>query len=365
MIRNRILLSMVLTIAFFLCVNGKDFTVVDAKDGSPVIGATVFGNSGVIKGLTGKSGDITISTSELPATIQCIGYEQAIASSVDDTIKLMPATYELKEIAISPADRPIKHVVCFAREYSSGLVGSDTLQYYCEYMADAFITYGKVKGYRSIDSRPHIKSEKRYGRISKIDNDSVFKPKGDDEITELSWFEFLAFLPDEKEKTPEAIKNGSETDTVPGKYGPKFIYRKKNGLFTKSCDMLNNHKNRKWSPLFFKLLGMTTEITIGTWTLSFDESESDTYGITEFLSGTYNISLVGKGRWIKKAFHSKEPIEMNSYVEIYPVDITNLTVEEYKEIRDEFTPISFRYPDGIQPLSPSIQALIERIDREL
>lgn len=362
MIRHRILFCMALAVGIILSVNGKDFTVVDAADGSPVIGATVFGNSGVIKGLTGNNGNITIVAAELPATIQCIGYEQTTASSADDTIRLRPTAYELKEIAISPADRPIKRVVCFAREYSSGLIGADTMQYYCEYMAEAFVADGKVKGYRSYDSNPSFSSTKRYARIAKNSSDSVFKPKSGDAITELAWANILAFLPDEKIEAPEAIKNGGEADTVPGKHGPKFIYRKKNGQFTKTADILSDHKNRKWSPLLFKLLGMTTDITMGSWTLAFADNGSNTYGIPEFMRGTYNMRLIGKGRWLKKAFGTKEPIEMDSYMEIYPLEITNLTVDEYKEARDEFVSIPFRYPDGIQPLSPSIQALVDRID---
>lgn len=80
------------------------------------------------------------------------------------------------------------------------------------------------------------------------------------------------------------------------------------------------------------------------------------------MNGIYNMRLIVKGRWLKKAFGTKEPIEMDSYMEIYPLEITNLTVDEYKEARDEYVSIPFHYPDGIQPLSPSIQVLVERID---
>ncbi|MDE6654843.1 MAG: hypothetical protein K2K37_10710, partial [Muribaculaceae bacterium] len=326
-----------------------------------VIGATVFGNSGVIKGLTGNDGKIIVEATELPVVIQCIGYEQTIVSSTDDTIKLSPRAYELKEVE-TPADRPIKRVLCFASEYSSGLVGKDTMQYYCEYMAQAYISTGKVKGYRNYDAKPQIMTSKRYARIAKIDIDSVFRPQRDDDITELSWFDFLAFLPNEKTEAPDAIKKGCETDTVKGKYGPKFIYRKKNGLFTMTCDYLSEHKDRIWSPLFFKLLGLTTDITMGSWTFSFADNGANTFGLPEFLSGTYNIHLTAKGKWIKKAFGTKDPIEMDSYLEIYPVEITNMTVDEYKEARDAYPSTPFNYPDGIQPLSPAIQALIERID---
>lgn len=53
---------------------------------------------------------------------------------------------------------------------------------------------------------------------------------------------------------------------------------------------------------------------------------------------------------------------MDSYKEMFSLEITNLTVEEYKKALDECAPIPFRYSNGIQPLSPAIQAIVERND---
>lgn len=359
---KRYLLSLSLILSIILSTDARRHIVVDASDRNPVIGATVIGNSGVIKGMTDNHGAIDIDDKDLPATVQCIGYDPVTISSSTDTTVMDPTVYQLKEVIFTPGDRPVKRVLCFAREYSSGIIGTDTMQYYCEYMAVGYITDGKVKGYRRFDSKPSEKGVKRYARITKYDRDSVFKPKLSDDITELSWYDFMAFLPDTKTEVPEALRNGADADTVQGKYGPKFMYRKKNGLFTLTADVLSDHKNRKWSPFLFKLIGLTTDITAGTWTLSFADNGSEAFGINEFVSGTYNIHLIGKGKWMKKAFNTKEPIEMNSYLEIYPLEITNLTVDEYKEDREEYSPIPFRYPDGLLPLSPAVQAIVERLD---
>lgn len=72
------------------------------------------------------------------------------------------------------------------------------MQYYCEYMAEAFVADGKVKGYHSYDSSPSFRNTKRYARIAKNGSDSVFKPKSNDDITELSWANLMTFLPNEK-----------------------------------------------------------------------------------------------------------------------------------------------------------------------
>lgn len=355
------LLAITITAAM-LPASAKQYVVIDAADKSPIIGATVIGNSGIIEGLTDNDGRITISDNELPITVRCIGYEP-IPSSGNDTIAMEAAAYQLKEVVITPIDRPIKRVVCFAREYSSGVTSADTMQYYCEYMAEAFIANGKVKGYRGFDSNPRTKSYNRYARITKNGVDSIFKPKRGDDVTELSWFDFMAFLPAKKVDVPTPILQGSTCDTVPGKYGPQFIYRKKNGQFTKTVDVLSNHKNRRWSPFLFKLIGMTTDITAGSWTFSFADNEANSFGIDEFMSGTFNMHLIGRGKWLKKVFNTKEPIEMDAYLEIYPVEITNLTVEEYKEARDDYSGIPFQYPDNLQPLSPAIERLIKNIDK--
>ena len=362
MLMKNLILLMAVVLMVLLPIEAKEYIVIDSSDQSPIIGATIIGSSGVIKGLTDNTGRINVDEQELPLTIRCIGFEPKLASGYNDTIALEVVPYQLNEVVITPIDRPIKRVVCFAREYSSGITGADTMQYYCEYMAEAFIVNGKVKGYRGIDSKPTPKRYKRYARITKNGVDSIFTPKRGDDITELSWFDFMVFLPDKKIDVPESILKGSLCDTVPGKYGPQFIYNKKSGQFTKTADVLSNHKNRKWSPFILKLIGMTIDITAGSWTLSFVDNPANSFGINEFMSGTYNIHLIGRGKWLKKIFDTKEPIEMDAYLEVYPVEITNLTVDEYKEMRDDFASIPFRYPNNIQPLSPAIDRLIKNIE---
>lgn len=339
--------------------------VIDATDNNPVIGATVIDKSGIIMGITDNNGVIAVANiNNFPITIRYIGYEPVTTSADQTTVKLNPSALRLNEIVVTPGDRPIQRVVCFAREYSSGITDTDTIQTYCEYMTVAFIADGKVKGYSRSDAKPSARGTKRYARIAKNDTDSIFSPKRDDDVTALSWFDLIAFMPDKKITLPEAIKNGAETDTVAGKYGPKFIYRKKNNLFSKTADVLSDHKNRIWSPFFFKLLGMTIDIDAGSWTLTFADNGTESYGIHDFICGTYNIHLIGKGKWLKSMLNTKHPIEMNTYLEMYPVEITNCTVNDYKELRDDYSRIPFRYPADIRPLSPAIKALVERIDSE-
>lgn len=360
---KRLYLLLICLTALSATVDGKTYVVIDSTDNSPVIGATVIGKSGIITGLTDSDGRITVeSERELPITVRCVGYDPQVVSGLNDTIFMAPTSYQLKEVVVMPVDRPVTRVICFAREYSSGITGQDTLQMYCEYMTESFIAEGKVKGYKKYDAKPWEKNVKRYARITKAGRDSIFRPTRDDDITELSWFHFLAFLPTEKSGAPEAIKNGAEADSVQGKYGTKFIYRKKNNLFTKTADVLSDHKNHKWSPWLFKLIGLTIDIEAGSWTHSFKTNEKDVYGPLDFVSGTYNISMTGRGKWLKKAFDTKLPIEMNTYIELYPVEIEHYTVTEYKEHKEDFSRIPFQYPPDIQALAPAVQSLVNRLE---
>lgn len=345
----------------------RQVCIVDINDSSPIAGATVIGKSGMILGQTNDVGQIGLDADkEFPITIRCIGYDPLTITEAIDSVGLTPAAFKLNEVVVSPKERPIMRVLCFAREYCSGITGSDTLQMYTEHMAEAFVTDGKVKGYHKYDATPWPKATKRYARFANTGGlDSVARPKSDDDVTFLSWFTNMAFLPALKESLPEAICNGAEVDSLMGKYTNKYTYKKKNGLYTVKCDMLADYKNHKWSPFFFKLIGFTTDIRDGYWSHSFSVGDSTSYGLYDFVCGTYSIHMIGKGKWLKKLFGTKYPIEMDCYVELYPVSFEHCSVEEYKEMKDDFSRLDFVYPDNLQPLSPAIQNLVDRIDREI
>lgn len=358
----RNLITALLFVAIFVAqCEAKVFVVTDTEDGGPIAGATIIGKSGVIMGLTDDKGQITVDDNETPITIRCIGYDPVTATLKDDTVRMSPSAFRLNEVVVSPIDRPVKRVVCFAREYSSGITGTDTMQYYCEYMADAFVVDGKVKGYKKQDSRMSPKNHRRYARIVKEGRDSIFKPNREDDITLLSWFPILAVIP-VNEEVPEAILNGCEADTVHGKYGPSLISRRKNGFYTKTADVLSDHKDHKWSPFIFKLFGLTTDLDRGLLTTTFVDRGSKSYDVHDLVCATYNLHIIGRGKWIKKVFDSKQPIEMDTYLELYPMEITHHTIEEYKELREDKSTIDFRFQENIEPLSPAIDNLVNRID---
>lgn len=343
----------------------KAFVVVDEGDKSPVIGATVIGKSGLILGQTDVNGHISVTNhSDLPITVRCMGYEQLEFSGQSDTVLLVPADYQLSEVVVSPVERPITRVVCFGREYCTGVTDGDTMQIYCEYMTEAFLVDGKVKGYKKSDADLKVRNTKMYARIAKKDGcDSLFRPRKDDDVTLLTWFPYLAAFPKKAIQMPQPMLDGAETDTVMGKYAPKIMYRKKNNTFTRSINFLSDYKAGEWSPGILKLLGLTVDFQDITINESYVLNDRGVYGLYDFANAVYNIHMLARGKMIKKAMHTKDAIEMDSFFEFFPVEITHCTIEEYKELRSDKDPIPFKSPADLAPLAPAVQSLIERIDQ--
>ena len=347
----------------------NQITLIDTTDRTPIAGASVIAKNGLIIGITDKNGSISITQTDYPLSLRSLGYEpMQILEADGDSIFMNPASYALSEIVVTPTDRPITRVVTYAREYCTGATPTDTLQLYSDYMLEYFFADGKVKGYRKLDQSPNPLALRRFGRIANSCGlDSIMRPKSDDDVTMLSFLTNMAFVPYEQVNLTDAMKAGAQTDTIQGKYSPKLKYRLHNNYFTIDCDILSDYKDHTFSPWFFKLLGLTMDMQEGNWSLIYKQNESGKYGIYDYVYGTYNMHFLGKGKLLKKLMGVKDQIHINCYVEQYPVEIERLTTEEYKELKKTHYEHSedFRLPANLQPLPPSVQSLVERIDREM
>lgn len=338
-------------------------TVVDGSDGSPVIGATVFSSSGLILGATDADGNTPdVNEASYPLTIHSLGYKEGIAATPGDTLMMNAAAYDLPPVTVMPGERPITRVVCYVREYSTGATDRDTLKMYSEYMVESYhIDEGtKVKGYHKYDAYPSARRTRRFAHYTGADGrDSVATPEDDEYI---SFMNFLVSLPVDVFEEPDTIKNGALTDTVQGRYSPGIFYKKTPELLTVTSDALSNHKNHVYSPNVFKFFGLTIDIREMNLSFAYKANPSGKYTIHDFLYEISSANILGRGKWIKKAFKTKNPVEIDSNVEVYPVEINYLTVDEYKEQRKEHNKLEFRIPDNALPVLPSIQRLIDRIN---
>lgn len=337
--------------------------VVDGSDGSPVIGATVFSSSGLILGATDADGNTPdVNEASYPLTIHSLGYKEGIAATPGDTLMMNAAAYDLPPVTVMPGERPITRVVCYVREYSTGATDRDTLKMYSEYMVESYhIDEGtKVKGYHKYDFVPKTRTERRFAHYTGADGrDSVATPEDDEYI---SFMNFLVSLPVDVFEEPDTIKNGALTDTVQGRYSPGIFYKKTPEFFVTSLDMLSNYKNHIYSPNVYKFFGLTIDIREMNLSFAYKANPSGKYNIHDFLYEISSANILGRGKWIKKAFKTKNPVEIDSNVEVYPVEINYLTVDEYKEQRKEHNKLEFRIPDNALPVLPSVQRLIDRIN---
>lgn len=340
-------------------------TLVGDDDSMPVSGATVMSGSGVILGVTDADGRIKVNiTTDFPLSLRSLGYKAMSVLSMCDTVRLSPETYRLSEVSVNPADRPITRVLCYAREYCSGTAGRDTMQMYCESMTESFVTVGKVKGYDKTDGRLRYRALKRYERfVDPSGCDSVVSPTHDDEVSVLSFLEMIGYIPVKELTVTDDIKGRDMMAVVQGKFFPSMIYRKDRNLFTATCDHLADYKDHKFSPWFLKAFGLTLEMTQMQSSVAYSLSDNGRYGLSDFVFETSNIHAIAKGKLFKKIFHTKEPVEIDCYIELYPVEIQYLTIEEYKEMKNNTGRIDFQEPLNLQPLTPAIERLIEKVDK--
>ncbi len=346
----------------------REVTALDQEEGNPLAGVSVVSSNGVIVGFTDDNGQIRVNDKDYPLSLRCLGYEAVNIEIGGDTIRLQPAQYRLKEFVITPGERPIMRVVAYAREYCTGATKADTMQLFNEYMVESFFADGKVKGYKKGDKNPRMLNKRSYGRIANSRGlDSLMCPRVGDDIDMLSFSTVLSFPEKEKRET-DAMLNGASADTVQGKWFPKYKYRKSDNIFTIDCDFLADEEDHKVDLWIFKLLGLTMVFEKYDYSLAYRPSDTGKYGITDFLYSTYNLHILGKGKMLRKIIGVKDNIDMDCFMELYPVKIEHMSVEDYKvhrklDIAEKIEP--FVIPDYAQPLPPAVTNLVDRVNLEL
>lgn len=363
------LLFLIFLLTIIIC-SAKEIIVIDSNDNSPLNGCTVISSNGLILGSTDSNGSINADDKDFPLTFKSLGFStKFVEDNFIDTVFMEPADYPLQEVVINPGDRPITRVLAYIREYCTGATNKDTLQMYSEYMFEYFFADGKVKGFDKTHQTGISRYVQRYGRIAKSNGiDSVMRPKYGDNMTAISFVDNMAFIPNEQKEETEILKHGQQNiDTIWGKYYPKFVYRKTDKNFFIDCDALSDHKEHKVSPWFFKILGMTMDMYKAEWSVMYHNNGTSQYNLNDFIYGIYNISIKGKGKQLKKMIGVDDVIDIDCYMELYPVEITYLTTEEYKEIKKEYFDRKSELirPENLTPIPPSVQSLVDRINIEI
>ena len=355
----RLVVVFVACVMSFYAMASERLVVVDDETSEPLPASTVFSRSGIIIGLTDADGGIKIaSDNDFPVTVRCMGYEPMVCDSGIEVVRMKAELFGLQELVVVPVDRPVLHLLCYIREYVSGVTGNDTVIAFNEHMGDFFLpTRKKVKGFKA-KSSPRFLRSRLHSRIADGNGlDSIFVPEYRDDT--FAWEDLVA-LPYEAVSETEAIRAGSRTDSVAGKYAVKLSMRRTDNLYMVQTDYLADVKSHSFSPFILKMLGLTIDFNElqGRW--AYKSNAKGEYTPADIISGTFSLSVIGRGRWIKKAFKTDSPVQMYSFYEIYPVDAEYLTVEDAKAVLKDGAPLPQMTVSSNAPaLSPAIQRMVD------
>lgn len=359
---KKVLVSLLLLVTAAWAQARSVVTVIDSDDGAPVPGAVVVSAKGIIIGLTESDGTIATGENEFPLSIRSMGYQPVTVTSLTDTIVIHPASFNLNEVVVRPIDRPVMRVITYVREYTTGLTSKDTMLTYNEYMLEYFFVDGKVKGYKKSDATPRIRNIISYD-YENVSGKIKYELSDDNDNAMPEFFmELMAATPTGTITEPESMTQGAASDTIMGKHYPKYIWRRNGNLTTVQRDAVADKKNHSWKPWFLKLMGMTTDITSADWHHAFRTTDSGRYTIYDNIYSTANVACTLKGKMFKIVGGIDEDMDVNIYIEQYPVEITHYSVEEYRQMRENRSSrIPFQIPEHVLPMLPAAEELKERV----
>lgn len=319
---------------------GKNIIVVNEVDRQPLEGVTIFSKTGHIVGQTDSAGCLAVSSLDFPVRAGCVGFVKSRPQAEADTLLLTPRITEMQPVEVDAAGRPITHIILYAREYYTGAAATDTLLTQAEYVADLFLAPKGTKGYKSSDAAPRICKSRKTSRIASAEQTEANHNVEDFDM-EGAFFKMLVNIPSTIE-IPETMKGGATTAMIGGKYGPAMMLHRDSNLLYVKADPLSEYKNHTFSPWFLKLLGMTTEVNRFDVRLNFLlPAEGVEYSPSQFVEGSFSTTMLGRGKWIKKVFHSQEDVLLECMVQAWPIEVQHLTLEEYKELREAAPELDF------------------------
>ncbi len=323
--------------------------VVDSTDSKPLGGATLSSADGIILSITDVEGRAP-SPQSFPYDVRCLGYSPLTVEAACDTVRLAPTAIELAGFTVTPGERPITLVRAYIREYSSAATSTDTLQLFSEYMADFFLTEKKVKGFSTKPQSPKVRSLARRMRYRNSEGrDTV---ANDDDAGMLVWVELTSLEP-ERHILGDSLLAGFP-EIRRGEYGTSVVRTFRSPTYTRTLDALATHKDHHWEPWLLKMLGLSVDVTEMVRSERFLVDEGGEYGPASLAVSSFSMRMLLKGKWMKKAFHSKEPVALYSTIDIYPVSVRFLTREEALEERGDKTPL----PIVPAPQAPEIPAFV-------
>lgn len=266
---------------------------------------------------------------------------------------------ELPEVVVMSKKHKVLHILAYVREYSSLTTYTDTIFLFREKMVDYMqpTTKSKFKGWlkpRVLTSRSYFHFKDYYGldSVSDVSNHH------------FSWSDWIGILPSLTLPGKIAtVKSG--TDTIFGKYSPTEIWQRDNDSLTLEINVLADITRRKWVPNlsnFFK-----NDLNFEKFLLyySFDNVIGSSISPQELTGYSFNIESEGRGHSMFRFNRLDEPFFVSTSAEVYILDkefITTKEAKKWEHYKFDVDEIGIFEPVDAPDLSPSILALINRVD---
>ncbi len=342
--------------------SGARVIVVDASDGRPLAGASVFDSKGRLLGISGNNGVFAgVSSLEYPIVIRYMGYgEEKVKSAEGEIVAMTVIPSALPEVVVEKPRMKMLHVLGYMREYSTLATMTDTVFLFREKMVDFMLNSGnsrKFKGWRI----PRVLKSESYYRFTDANGlDSVSNKCA----SHFSWSDWIGMTP--TPSMPDPIRYvGSGTDTVYGKYSPAVIWTRGDSKVNVNVDVLAAPECRRWVPELNGFFKDEVDFEKLRLNLHYNNVIEDEISVRDLTGYNFIIESNGRGRDVFTLNRRNEKYFVTTYAEVYIVDREFITVDEarkWQEMTIDQESMAIMEPPEAPDLQPEILQLMARVE---
>lgn len=266
---------------------------------------------------------------------------------------------ELPELLVVSSKQRVLHILAYVREYSSLTTYSDTVFLFREKMVDFMLPSGKTKfkGW----SLPRVLTSRSYFQFKNKDGlDSV----SDVSHHHFSWSDWIG-LPSTFKVSPKLKAAQFAADTIRGKYSPTEIWQRNNDSLKLNINVLADTASRKWVPNFSNFFKNDLNFERFLLNYSYENVITDNISSNELTAYSFNIDSEGRGHGMFRFNKLNESFFVSTNAEVYVMDkeyITSKEAKKWERQKFDVDEIGIYEPAGVPELSPTILALIDRVE---
>lgn len=344
-------------------VEARHMIVADSLSHIPLPNASVYDSNGDFIGMTGQQGALPpISDGSFPLTVSYIGFDNKIVPQANvDTIFLQENLSLLPEVVVEAKRQRALHILAYIREYSSLTTYTDTIFLFREKMVDYMLPADDRTKYRGW-SVPRVLTSKSYYRFT---NQNGLDSVSDTSQQHFSWSDWLGIHL--KVAVPQKLwQQERGSDTILGKYSPTEIWVKNHDAILLNIDVLADKSSRKWVQNLSGFFRKGLDFDKFKIDYRFDHVATDTAYALDLSGYSYSIESNGRGHEMFMFNRVNEPYFVSTQADVYILDKEFISIKEARKWEKRHFDIDetgLYEPMDAPPLSPSVVALIDRVNR--